>query len=447
MTKSTLAPSKCKTTDIHRPETVVAARYPSAIGVDVHSTLLVCAYQDGTQPDSIKTEHINFGTKHSEVEAFAHWCKERNPSIIVMESTGVLWRSAYEALEKVGFTTKQLALVNARDVKAIIGRKTDREDAQRLAEIARLGNIKKSFVPPQVFREMRQLARRYQGITQKVASQTNVYHKLLNATGCRAGSVFSDVKGVAATAILEAKLDGVEDLDRVVYQHGRRLKASIAEIVDALDFEIHPSIRLQLIEEREQIQLQKQFAQRTFNRLKELQSPYESQINLLMSIPGIKETSARLIFAELADDISQYFSDAEHFSSWLGICPGNKISANKNYSGSPSKGNKWLRKTIIECAQGLSLSKLPLKERFIVWKLRRGTLRAIVALAHLLARIIYSILKNQTMFQLMPMTTQRDEVVNRIKKNISELKRMDCVLKSSMLVEKGTGEVISDIAG
>ena len=51
------------------------------------------------------------------------------------------------------------------------------------------------------------------------------------------------------------------------------------------------------------------------------------------------------------------------------------------------------------------------------------------------------------MFQLMPMTTQRDEVVNRIKKNISELKRMDCVLKNTMLVEKGTGEVISDIAG
>ena len=83
----------------------------------------------------------------------------------------------------------------------------------------------------------------------------------------------------------------------------------------------------------------------------------------------------------------------------------------------------------------------------MVWKLRRGTLRAIVALAHLLARIVYSILKNRTMFQLMPMTTQRDEVVNRIKKNISELKRMDCVLKNTMLVEKGTGEVISDIAG
>lgn len=446
MTKSTHSPATMRqTTDINHPDTVVAARYQSAIGVDVHASILVCAYQDGTHPESIKTEHLSFGTKYSEIEAFAQWCKQRNPDVIVMESTGVLWRSAYEALEKVGFTSKQLAFVNARDVKAIIGRKTDREDAQRLAEIARLGNIKKSFIPPRVFREMRQLSRRYQGISQKIASQTNVYHKLLNATGCRAGSVFSDVKGVAATAILEAKLAGVEDLDNIVSQYGRRLKATRSEIVDALNFEIHPSIRQQLIEEREQIQIQKQFAQRTFDRLKELQAPYEHQIELLMSIPGIKEVSARLIFAELADDLAQYFPDAEHFSSWLGICPGNKISATKNYSGSPSKGNKWLRRTLVECAQGISLSKLPLRERFMVWKLRRGTLRAIVAVAHLLARIIFSILKNQTMFQLMPMTTQRDEVVNRIKKNISKLKRMNCVLQNTRLVERDTGEIISNI--
>ncbi len=117
------------------------------------------------------------------------------------------------------------------------------------------------------------------------------------------------VKCVTATTILKAKLDGVEDLDHVVYQHGRRLKASIAEIVDALDFEIHPSIRYQLIEEREQIQSQKRFAQRTFDRIKELQAPYEHQIQLLMSIPRIKETSARLIFAELTDDLAQYFPD------------------------------------------------------------------------------------------------------------------------------------------
>ena len=102
MTKSTHSPATMRqTTDINHPDTVVAARYQSAIGVDVHASILVCAYQDGTHPESIKTEHLSFGTKYSEIEAFAQWCKQRNPDVIVMESTGVLWRSAYEALENL----------------------------------------------------------------------------------------------------------------------------------------------------------------------------------------------------------------------------------------------------------------------------------------------------------------------------------------------------------
>ncbi len=83
----------------------------------------------------------------------------------------------------------------------------------------------------------------------------------------------------------------------------------------------------------------------------------------------------------------------------------------------------------------------------MVWKLQRGTLRAIVAVAHLLTKIIYSILKNLMMFQLVPTTTQRDEVVSRIKKDISELKRMNCVLQNSRLVERDTREIICNIVG
>ncbi|MBO5658549.1 MAG: IS110 family transposase [Duodenibacillus sp.] len=446
MSKSTHSQSSCKTIVQNSPETVVSARYPSAIGVDVHAKLLVCAFQDGTSPSFIKTEIQNFGTTYSQLSAFAQWCKQCNPSIVVMESTGVLWRSVYAALEDVGFTAERLALVNARDVKAIIGRKTDREDAQRLAEIARLGNIKKSFVPSRPFREMRQLARRYQTITQDIASGTNVYHKLLNATGCRAGSVFSDVKGVVATAILEAKLDQAENFAEVVTKYSRRLKASAAEVLDALNFDIAPVVRQQLVLERNHLAAQKKFAEETFELLRQMQEPYEEHIRLLQSIPGIREKSARLIFAELSDDLAEHFADTEHFCSWLGICPGNKISAEKSYSGKPSKGNKWLRRVLIECAHGIALSKCELKEKFMVWKLRRGSLRAIVALAHYLARVIFSVLKNRTMFKLVAMTTQRDELVNRVQRNIKALKRTGCALHSSLLIEKSSGVIIGQIA-
>jgi transposase len=133
-----------------------------------------------------------------------------------MVSTGVLWRSPYEALEDVGFTTQELMLVNARDVKGIIGRKTDREDAVRLAQIARMGIIKASSVPPRIFREMRLIVRRYQTLKRTTANLTNVYQKLLNAAGLRASCVFSDVRGLAATAILEAKLNDAPDFAETV---------------------------------------------------------------------------------------------------------------------------------------------------------------------------------------------------------------------------------------
>lgn len=133
-----------------------------------------------------------------------------------MVSTGVLWRSPYEALEDVGFTTQELMLVNARDVKGIIGRKTDREDAVRLAQIARMGIIKASSVPPRIFREMRLIVRCYQTLKRTTANLTNVYQKLLNAAGLRASCVFSDVRGLAATAILEAKLNDAPDFAETV---------------------------------------------------------------------------------------------------------------------------------------------------------------------------------------------------------------------------------------
>lgn len=426
------------------PESVVAALYESAIGIDVHAELLVCAYQISSPTHTIETEIVEFGTKRNDLDAFALWCRSKNPGIIVMESTGVLWRSAYEALERVGFTHKQLALLNARDVKAVHGRKTDKADAKHLAEIARLSVLRKSFVPEVQFRDMRTLSRRYQRIMKSLASQTNIYHKLLNGIGCRAGSVFSSVKGVAASAILEAKIRNDPEFESIVCKQSRRVRATSEEILNALNFEIPESIRQQLLDEYNHIKSLQFFADSTIKRLAELQSPFENQIELLMTIPGIKETAARLIFAELTIDLKEHFSSSEKFCSWMGICPGNNISANKRHSGSSAKGNKWLRKTLVECAHGIGLSKGVLKQRFTVFKMRRGTLRAVVAIAHLLARIIFSVLSRQKAFTLGSMSTRtiQDECVKRIEQNVSQFNRLGNDDISLMLIRKGTGEVI-----
>lgn len=444
MKKSTPKTNSKLQTTTQIPESVIAALHESAIGIDVHAELLVCAYQASSKTHTIETEIVEFGTKRSDLDAFAIWCRSKNPGIIVMESAGVLWRSPYEALERVGFTHKDLALLNVRDVKAVHGRKTDKADAKHLAELARLSELKKSFVPDAVFRDMRTLARRYQTTMKALATQTNVYHKLLNGIGCRAGSVFSNVKGVAASAILEAKVQNEPNFESIVRKESRRLRATADEILNALNFEISEPIRQQLLGEQKRIKEIQTFAAEIMKRLTELQTPFAKQIDLLMTIPGIKETAARLIFAELTDNLKQYFSSSEKFCSWMGICPGNNISANKSHSGSSAKGNKWLRKTLVECAHGIGLSKCAFKERFTVFKMRRGTLRAVMAIAHLLARVIFAVLSNQKVFTLSSLRTYtvQGECVKRIEQNVTQFNQLTNDSVDVMLVNRGTGEVI-----
>lgn len=431
----------------------VRATYGSAIGVDVHAKQLICCYQssDGVDPLThqpiLKEQHAEFGTLRSELNEFAAWCLELKPEIILMESTGVLWRSPYEALEDVGFTTQELMLVNARDVKGIIGRKTDREDAVRLARIARMGIIKASFVPPRIFREMRLIARRYQTLKKTTANLTNVYQKLLNAAGLRASSVFSDVRGLAATAILESKLNDAPDFAETVIERSARLKAPPEKIIDALDFEISDTMRAQLLDEKLLIERTQTHADAAMNRLRQLQKPYAKQIKLLMSIPGIKEDSARLIFAELCSDLKQQFPNSEKFCSWLGICPGNNISANKSHSGRSPKGNKWLRRTITECSQGIGLSHLCLRSRFEAFKLRRGKKRAVVAIGHLLCRIIYSVLVNGRMFKSVNEGDNlKNVLVQRLKSNLKNLRRQTpLVMCGNEMIERDTGVIICEM--
>ena len=96
-----------------------------------------------------------------------------------MESTGVYWQSLYEALENVGFTNKQIVVVNARDVKNKRCSKTDLADAIHLAEVARQGTYRASFVPAKEFRQLRCLWRSF--FTLKISRKKflNIMQKLL----------------------------------------------------------------------------------------------------------------------------------------------------------------------------------------------------------------------------------------------------------------------------
>ena len=346
-------------------------------------------------------------------------------------------------LRSSGFTQQQLALVNARDVKAAVGRKTDKQDACRLAEYARFGRFKKSFVPRKEFRQMRTIARAYAKLRNDYARAKNRYQKMLNGIGFRAGTVFSDIRGKSATAILDALIGGEADMRKVIRDNCRRLKATEDEIFDALNFEIPNGMLRGLKTQRAYVCFVEKACLEMFETLREMQKPFEPFIELLLSITCVKEVSARLLFAEITDDLSS-FATSEQFCSWMGICPGNNISAGKGHSGKSPKGNKWARRVLTEIAQGIGLSRNnELKDRFQVFKERRGTKRAIVAMGHKLARLIYCMFKHGELYSPRKTNALHAHRVQKVFRDFRQAVKEHAIkLTDQGIVNTGTGAVL-----
>ncbi len=208
----------------------LAALYKRVIGLDIHQAqITACALieeADGTA----RIEQRQFGGFKRDRRALALWAASLHPDEIVMESTGIYWKSPYAALEAAGLFAK---VVNTRHVKNVPGRKTDVGDAQWLATLARAGLLRGSFVPPATLRELRLIARLRQKLVGQLASEKNRLHKVLTDGGIRLGVVVSDLHGLSARAMVKAIIAG-QPPHEVIQLASVRLKASREDIFEAL---------------------------------------------------------------------------------------------------------------------------------------------------------------------------------------------------------------------
>jgi transposase len=208
----------------------LAALYKRVIGLDIHQAqITACALieeADGTA----RIEQRQFGGFKRDRRALALWAASLHPDEIVMESTGIYWKSPYAALEAAGLFAK---VVNTRHVKNVPGRKTDVGDAQWLATLARAGLLRGSFVPPATLRELRLIARQRQKLVGQLASEKNRLHKVLTDGGIRLGVVVSDLHGLSARAMVKAIIAG-QPPHEVIQLASVRLKASREDIFEAL---------------------------------------------------------------------------------------------------------------------------------------------------------------------------------------------------------------------
>jgi transposase len=368
--------------------------YKRVVGLDIHQAKITACAITEDEMGNVAVELAEFGGFKRDRQAMAQWAASRCPEVVVMESTGIYWKSPYVSLEKVGIVA---TVVNARHVKTVPGRKTDWADAQWLATLARSGLLRASFVPPAKLRELRQVARQRQQLVGILAGEKNRVHKVLSDGGIRLSVVVSDIHGVAGRAMVKALIEGQSPAE-VLMLAGNRLKADRGELLDALDGDLTAEHRFVLRELMAHVQELEQRIDRFDRHLLNELEPYRTTLALMQTIPGIDAIGAALLLVEIGNDMDA-FGSVDRLASWVGICPGNNESAGKRKSGRIRKGNPWVRRLLCQFAHAASRTQCAFKAKFEALRLRRGHKRAIVAIAHKILKTVFLLIRRQTHYR------------------------------------------------
>jgi transposase len=364
--------------------------YPACAGLDVHKeTVVACVRRQGAK-GRVRQQTRTFGTMTGQLLELADWLAEQGVTHVAMESTGVYWKPIWNILEG----QFQVLLVNAQHIKQVPGRKTDVKDAEWIAQLLQHGLLRGSFVPPAPLRELRELARQRRQLVQARAAVANRIQKVLEDANIKLGSVATDVLGVSGRAMLEAIVAGREDPEALADLARRRLRAKIPELRLALRGRVTDHHRFLLRLLLDELAQQEGLIARVGARITEaMPAPFAEAVGRLATVPGIDERAAENILAEIGTDMGQ-FPSAGHLASWAGMCPGNRQSAGKRQGGRTTKGNRWLRATLVQVAWAASHTKgTYLSAQYRRLAGRRGKKRALVALGHTILGIIYHVVK------------------------------------------------------
>ncbi len=417
--------------------------YQRCCGIDVHKKmivvcLLICTAQ------GVQKEIQTFSTMLSDLYRLRDWLKAKQCQAVAMESTGVYWKPIWNVLEG----EMELLPRNAQHIKAVPGRKTDVKDAEWIADLLQHGLLRASFVPARFQRELRDLTRYRSSLAADRARLVNRIQKTLEDTNIKLASVASDITGQSGRAILKAMLEGEQNPQKLAELARGRMKEKREQLAQALQGTLGDHHRFLLQSQLRQLdffdqqvrELDQEIAHRmglpsdpddpdvpdpsgdlpAKEEAKEtpvptasaesnppLSAPPESPkplssaeaIYILDEVTGINVRIGEIVAAELGLQMDR-FPDEDHLSSWAGLCPAAKISANKRLSTKTGKGNRWLRQALIEAANAAARSKGTfLGAYYQRLRKRMGHKKAIVALAHRILVIIYHLLKEQQSYR------------------------------------------------
>jgi transposase len=377
----------------------VQVLYERCAGIDVHKDQVTVAVRaPGRGPGGRETRVRKFGTFYGVLREMARWLASQGVTHVAMEATGIYTMPVYHALlEPAAF--EQVLVCNAAHVKNVPGRKTDAVDASWLAELLECGLLKGSFIPPEDIKAVRDVVRYRRKIVAERAAETQRLGGVLQDAGIKLDSVASSIDTVSGLAMIRALIDG-ERRGEVLAELARgRMRAKIGDLSQALEgrFGDHHALMCQL--HLDHIAHLNEMIAKLDAQVEAMMVPFAAQRDLLVTIPGIGQVAAAAIISEIGTSPGEFFATAAHLASWAGLCPGNHESAGKRKHGKPRKGSQHLQPLLVECAWSAVRTSGRLRARYHRLVLRFGGYRnpaakkrAIVAIAHTLAVIIWHVL-------------------------------------------------------
>ena len=312
-------------------------------GLDVHKdSIFVCILNENGILFQDK-----IGVLTPDLERLVNTLHEHGAAEVCMESTSIYWMPVWRILEPY-FSLK---LVNPYFIKQLPGKKSDIKDAEWIATCLLKDLILGSYVPEDRIQQLRQYDRRIFDLNKDIVYKLTKLDAALQRCNIRISNYVSTTDGKSYQKVIEKISEGTTD-PKVLADliHGRIMNrvgkdvitASLTGVITQTDIDVIRQIR-------DEVTLAQKHRKECLDKMEELCNKwFPDQMKNLQTVPGVSLRSATSIIAELGTDMSS-FEDAAHLVSWSGLKPRNDESAGKIKSRKITHGNKFLRKTLIEC--------------------------------------------------------------------------------------------------
>lgn len=387
--------------------------YPNAAGIDIGSASHYVAVPADRDDEPVR----EFASFTADLHRLADWLSACGVDTVAMESTGVYWIPLFELLDSRGFN---VLLVNARHVKNVTGRKSDVLDCQWLQQLMSYGLLRCAFRPSDQVCVLRALARQRSTLLRTQARSVQHMQKALVQMNIQLANVIADVAGASGQAILRAIVAGERNPYVLAGMKNSRVRASDDEIARSLQgnwrdehlFALQQALdafdfcgqQLQQCDAVIEAQLDSLHITRVEpdpgkKRSKARNAPkFDLRTRLfqmcgvdLTRIDGIDVTTALVVVSETGTDMTKFPSD-KHFASWLGLCPGKKITGGKVMSSKTKPCANRAAQALRLAAAALRTSQSALGAYYRRLCARMDKAKAVTAATQKLARLIYTML-------------------------------------------------------